>query len=87
MGGSAKGGIQAAAENSYLLPYPLLIADTDKHIFAVSAALAAFGQSVRDAALEAAKNGDAGTADLLTQIARGTDRQLWLVESHHTPKE
>ena len=25
--------------------------------------------------------------EVLARIARGTDRQLWLVESHHTPKE
>ena len=87
LGGTAEGTIQVAVENSYLLRYPLAIADTEKHIFAVSAALAAFGQSVRDAALELTKNGDADTADLLTQISRGVDRQLWFVESHTAPKE
>ena len=87
LGGTAEGTIQVAAENSYLLRYPLAIADTQKHIFAISAALAAFGQSVRDAALELTKSGDADTADLLTEISRGVDRQLWFVESHNLPKE
>jgi starvation-inducible DNA-binding protein len=87
LGGTAEGTIQVAVENSYLVRYPLTIADTGKHIFAVSAALAAFGQAVRDAALLVAENGDADTADLLTQISRGVDRQLWLVESHNHPKE
>ena len=30
--------------------------------------------------------GDADTADLLTEISRGVDHQLWLVESHAVPK-
>ena len=71
---------------SFLLPYPLKIADAPKHIFAVSAALAAFGQSARDASAELAANGDVDTADLFTQISRGIDSQLWYVESHTAPK-
>ena len=86
LGGTAEGTIQVAVENSYLVRYPLAIADTPKHNFAVAAVLAAFGQSVRDAALETAQNGDADTADLLTQISRGVDRKLWFVESHAVPK-
>lgn len=82
LGGTAYGTIQMAAERSFLLPYPLTIADEAKHIFAVSAALAAFGQSVRDASTKTAAFGDAGTADLLTDVSRGIDKQLWFVESH-----
>ena len=26
--------------------------------------------------------GDAGTADLLTEISRGVDKQLWFLEAH-----
>ena len=29
---------------------------------------------------------DADTADLFTDISRGVDHQLWLVESHAVPK-
>jgi len=87
LGGTAEGTIQVAVEKSYLVRYPLTIADTGKHIFAVAAALAAFGQAVRDAVVETAQNGDVDTADLLTQISRGIDRQLWFVESHTAPKE
>ncbi len=86
LGGTAEGTIQVAVQNSFLVPYPLKVADTSKHIFAVSAALAAFGQSARDASVQAATNGDADTADLFTEISREIDRQLWFVESHATPK-
>lgn len=82
LGGTAFGTIQTAVMRSVLLPYPLDVADAQKHLFAVAAALAAFGQSVRSASDKIAKFGDADTADLLTGISRGIHQQLWLVESH-----
>lgn len=86
LGGTAHGGVQVAAERSFLVPYPLGIADVQKHVFAVAAALAAFGQSVRDASTAVSDFGDVDTADLLTEISRGVDQQLWFVESHLDPK-
>ncbi len=82
LGGAAEGTIQVAAERSFLVPYPLKIGDEAQHLFAVSAAVASFGESVRAAIDESANEGDAVTADLFTEIARGVDQQLWLVESH-----
>ena len=86
LGGTARGTIQAAAANSFLIPYDLGIADEASHVFAVSAALAAFGQSARDAIGLATDFGDVDSADLFTQISRGIDKQLWFVESHTAPK-
>ncbi len=86
LGGEAHGGVQIAAQRSFLVPYGLGIADEGLHVFAVSGTLAAFGQSVREAIDLAAGTGDAATADLFTSIARGVDHQLWLVESHGAPK-
>jgi starvation-inducible DNA-binding protein len=86
LGGTAYGTVQLAAERSFLLPYPLGIADSQKHIFAVAGALAAFGQSVRDAVDATSKFGDTDTADMLTDISRGIGQQLWFVESHLDPK-
>ena len=86
LGAVAEGTVQVAAERSFLVPYPLRIADEKEHIFAVAATLAAFGQSAREAIGQAAALGDADTADLLTEISRGVDHQLWLVESHSAPK-
>ena len=54
--------------------------------FAVAATLAAFGQSARDAIRQSETLGDADTADLFTEVSRGVDQQLWLVESHVAPK-
>lgn len=85
LGGTAEGTVQLAAARSYLVPYALGIADEAKHIFAVSGALAAFGQSIREAAEAATEHGDITTADLFTEISRGIDLQLWFVEAHQTP--
>jgi starvation-inducible DNA-binding protein len=82
LGGTAQGTVQIAAERSFLVPYALGIAAEKEHIFTLSAALAAFGQSARQAVGEAAAYGDADTADLFTEVSRGIDHQLWFVESH-----
>jgi starvation-inducible DNA-binding protein len=86
LGGAAQGTVQVAAEQSFLIPYPLRIADCNEHVFAVSSALAAFGQSARVAIGQATSYADAETADLFTEVSRGIDRQLWFVESHRTPQ-
>jgi starvation-inducible DNA-binding protein len=85
LGGAAQGTIQAVAENSFLVRYALGIADVKEHTFAISAALAAFGQSAREAIDQSAKFGDVATSDLFTEISRGIDQQLWFVESHTPP--
>ncbi len=86
LGGTAQGTVQVAAKRSFLVPYALGIADEKEHIFTLSASLAAFGQSARQAIDEATAYGDADTADLFTEVSRGIDHQLWLVESHQPPK-
>lgn len=87
IGGAADGTIQMAANRSSLIAYPLGVADEQKHIFAVSGALAAFGEGAREASAKAAAFGDVDTADLFTQVSRGIDLQLWFVESHMAQKE
>lgn len=86
LGAIAEGTVQVAAANSFLVPYALTIADEKEHVFAVASALAAFGQSTREAIGQAAAMGDADTADIFTEISRGVDRHLWFVESHAAPK-
>lgn len=82
LGGQAEGTVQRATQFSCLLAYPLGVADQQQPVFAVSGALAAFGESAREAINRAAGFGDADTADLFTEISRNVDQQLWLVESH-----
>lgn len=85
LGGTAEGTAQIAVARSYLVPYPHGIAPVAAHVFAVAGSLAAFGQCIREAVGKAAGFGDADTADLLTGVSRGIDRNLWFVESHIEP--
>ena len=87
LGGTANGTIQVAVKHSFLIKYPLGIADELQHLFAVSGALAAFGESIREAIEKSTAIEDPTTADLFTEISRGVDQQLWFVESHLVPKQ
>jgi starvation-inducible DNA-binding protein len=82
LGGPAEGTIQVAVERSFLDQYRLGWADEDSHLDAVTAALAAFGDSARKAIDESAAFGDHDTSNVFTEVSRGIDYQLWLVESH-----
>jgi starvation-inducible DNA-binding protein len=82
LGGTAEGTVQTAVQRSFLDPYRLGVADAAAHIEAVTAALASFGESVRNAIDESDQFGDIDTSDLFTEVSRGIDYQLWLVESH-----
>ena len=85
LGGAAEGTIQIAVEHSFLHRYKLGIDAAEAHIAGVTAALATFGESLRNAIEETAAFGDADTSDVFTEISRGVDQQLWLVESHRQP--
>jgi starvation-inducible DNA-binding protein len=87
LGGTAHGTVQVAAKQTFLLPYPQGIADERQHVLAVSEAIAGFGESARDAIGHAATIGDAGTADLFTEISRAIDQQLWFGGSHVAPRQ
>jgi starvation-inducible DNA-binding protein len=81
-GGIAEGTVRVVARRSQLGEYPLDIAADRQHVEALAAALAAFGARVRVAIGDAETLGDAGTADLFTEISRGIDKALWFVEAH-----
>ena len=82
LGGTAEGRIQAVIEHSALSPYPTDTAAEREHVDVLSTALAMFGKAVHEAIDEAARFGDADTADVFTEISREIDKQLWLVEAH-----
>jgi starvation-inducible DNA-binding protein len=44
--------------------------------------LATFGKNARRAIDEATDLKDANTADLFTEVSRGLDKLLWMVEAH-----
>src|SRR5215470_17816254 len=82
LGGVAEGTARMAAKRSSLSEYPANTVDGRSHVDALSSALAAFGKSVRKAINDANDLGDLDTADLFTEISRGTDKWLWFVEAH-----
>ena len=45
-------------------------------------ALATFGRGVRKAIDDTTALNDADTADLFTEVSRGVDKSLWMVEAH-----
>jgi starvation-inducible DNA-binding protein len=87
LGGIAEGTIRMAAENSRLDEYPFQLTDGLAHVDAVARALAAFGREVRESIVEVTSLDDADTADIFTEISRGTDKWLWFVEAHIQAKK
>ena len=82
LGSAVEGTVAVVAKRSTLPVYPLKAVSGDEHIEAVAVAIADFGAKVRADIDLASKAGDANTADLFTEISRGTDKWLWFVEAH-----
>lgn len=82
LGGVAEGTLQHVARQSGLPAYPADAVDGVRHLEAMAAAVAHVVRGVREAIAQAAELGDQATADLFTEVTRGLDRQLWMVESH-----
>lgn len=86
LGGQAEGTVDVAAHTSRLPKYSVQTVAVSDHIDALSTSLAAYGRNVRAAIDEASEAGDQATADLFTEIARTTDRALWMIEAHKPPR-
>ncbi len=87
LGGIAEGTIQAVAKRSTLPEYPLDISKGSEHVARFAHALAFFGELARRAIDQASEIHDADSADLFTEISRGVDKWLWMVEAHNQAKE
>jgi starvation-inducible DNA-binding protein len=82
LGGTAEGTVRVAAQKSSLSQYPMEITEGRDHVDALSSALATFARNTRANVDDADDAGDMITADLFTEVARGTDKLLWFVEAH-----
>lgn len=82
LGGQAYGTIQSVQEHTQLAEYPADLVDSMQHVEALSNALAKFGTGVRKAVDETDDLDDEGTSDMFTEVSRGIDSWLWMVESH-----
>ncbi|MBX6421403.1 MAG: DNA starvation/stationary phase protection protein Dps [Nevskia sp.] len=82
LGGVAQGTARVAAKVSRLPEIAIEGLDGKAAVKALAERYAALAASTR-AAIEAANRlGDASTADLFTEISRGLDKSLWLLEAH-----
>ena len=81
LGGSAEGTARQVAEKSSLDEYAGT-GSAEQHVPAVADALADFGKSARQAIDSASDAGDQDTADIFTEVSRGVDKWLWMVEAH-----
>lgn len=82
LGGSAEGTARSVAKRSALPEYGAKGPDSREHVQALSTALAGFGKGVRAAIGQSDELGDADTTDVFTEISRGVDKWLWMVEAH-----
>ena len=82
LGGIAQGTIRVAAKKSSLPEYPLDITSGTKHVAELAHAIAFYGELITKAIAVAAQLKDADTADILTEVSRGADMNLWFVEAH-----
>ena len=87
LGGIAEGTIQAVSKRSTLPEYPLGISSGSEHVARLSHALAYFGEVARRAIDQSNEINDADTADIFTEISRGVDKWLWMVEAHNQAKD
>jgi starvation-inducible DNA-binding protein len=82
LGGTAEERSRPRRSGPSLEAYRFGVADSAENIAAITSALASFCEWARNAIDESASFGDADTSDLFTEVSRGIDYQLWLVESH-----
>ncbi len=82
LGGTARGTVQEVGRETSLKPYPTDIYAIADHLHALIERYAACANSIRKNIGDTDDAGDAGTADLLTEVSRGLDKQLWFLEAH-----
>ena len=82
LGGVARGSVRMAASASRLPEISLGAADGMDYVRALVQRFAELAKSTRAAIDEADEAGDAGTADMFTEVSRDLDKWLWFLEAH-----
>lgn len=73
---------RALAAKSALLENPVAVGSGRDQVASLADSLASFRGNVRQAISPANEVGDAVTASVLTQVSRGVDRWLWMVQAN-----
>jgi starvation-inducible DNA-binding protein len=82
MGGYAHGTLRDTVKGSILPAYPENLHTEKEHFQALVSQFVAFSIYIRHGIDTADEAGDKDTADLLTQISRSLDKQIWFLEAH-----
>jgi starvation-inducible DNA-binding protein len=82
LGGYATGTVRMSAANTTLPEFPENAVDGMEHVRALVERYAAYAASTRTGIDTASDAGDQSTADLLTEISRQVDKDLWFLEAH-----
>ena len=82
LGGTAEGTLQVTSQRSNLPKYPVVTSAWREHVLDMAKSLSTFGKDARRLIDDATRLNDADTADLFTEISRGIDKLLWMVEAH-----
>jgi starvation-inducible DNA-binding protein len=82
LGGGVMGTVRMAAARSQLPEYPSALVEGNDHVGALVERFAYYATMIRGGITQAADVEDAGSAAVYTDISRGVDRQLWVLESH-----
>jgi starvation-inducible DNA-binding protein len=85
LGGFPRGTVRMAAQSTQLPEFPEKFEDVG-HVVTLIERFAKTANEVRQRIDQSDELGDKSTADLLTEISRALDKQLWFLEAH-TPRE
>lgn len=82
LGGVVMGTMRRAATRSQLPEYPHALVEGNDHVAALVERFAHCATVMRGGIAHATDVEDAGSAAVYTDISRGVDKQLWLLETH-----
>jgi starvation-inducible DNA-binding protein len=82
LGGVVRGTARMAAMQSKLQEYPDALVDGNAHVLALAERFAQYATTLRDGIFHAADVEDTDTAAIYTDISRGIDKRLWVLEAH-----
>ena len=82
LGGVARGTARTVATQSTLLEYPSDLIEGSAHVLALAERFASYATTLRTSMKHAMDVEDVGSAALYTDITRGVEKRLGLLEAH-----
>ena len=82
LGGVANGTARQIAASTSLPEFDLDAVTGEQHVRTLTRNLARLAAGVREGIDQTAQLGDQGTSDLLTEVVRDLDKDLWFLEAH-----